>query len=61
MDREKAIRFNLESGLANAIVIGFKNTAEIDEAVMHISKIQMAYQQRQKTEIVELYSALETA
>ena len=40
-DREKAIRFNLQSGLANAIVIGFGNTAEIDEAIMNIGNIQM--------------------
>ncbi len=39
-DREKAIRFNLESGLAHAMVIGFKSTAEIDEAIMHIGNIQ---------------------
>ncbi|MFC1539538.1 aldo/keto reductase [Candidatus Latescibacterota bacterium] len=50
IDREKAIRFNLESGLANAIVIGFKNTAEIDEAIMHISNIQVESTQLQKTE-----------
>lgn len=40
-DREKAIRFNLESGLADAIVIGFKSTAEIDEAIKNISNIQV--------------------
>ena len=40
-DREKAIRFNLQSGLANAIVVGFKSTAEIDEAVKHIGAIQV--------------------
>ncbi|MFC1551624.1 aldo/keto reductase [Candidatus Latescibacterota bacterium] len=49
-DREKAIRFDLESGLANAIVIGFRNTAEIDEAIMHISNIQVESPQLQKTE-----------
>ena len=54
-DREKAIRFNLQSGLANAIVIGFKNTEEIDEAIMHINNIQVESPQLQKTEVVGMY------
>ena len=54
-DREKAIRFNLQSGLADAIVIGFKNTAEIDEAIMHINNIQVESPQLQKTEEVGMY------
>lgn len=57
IDREKAIRFNLQSGLSDAIVIGFKSTAEIDEAIMHISNIQMESQQIQKTEVAGMYSA----
>ena len=55
IDREKAIRFDLQSGLANAIVIGFKNTAEIDEAIMHISNIQVESPQLQKTEAAGMF------
>ena len=37
-DREKAIRFAMQSGLADAIVIGFKSPAEIDEAILNMNK-----------------------
>ena len=36
-DREKSIRFTLQAGLVDAVVIGFKNAAEIDEAIMRIN------------------------
>jgi len=36
-DREKAIRFVMQSGLVDAVVIGFKNTAEINEAILRIN------------------------
>jgi predicted aldo/keto reductase-like oxidoreductase len=36
-DREKSVRFTLQAGLVDAVVIGFKNTAEIDEAIMRIN------------------------
>jgi len=36
-DREKAIRFAMQPGLVDAVVIGFKSTAEIDEALMRIN------------------------
>jgi predicted aldo/keto reductase-like oxidoreductase len=36
-DREKSIRFVMQSGLVDAVVIGFKNTAEIDEAILRIN------------------------
>jgi len=36
-DRDKAIRFVMQSGLVDAVVIGFKNTAEIDEAILRIN------------------------
>ena len=36
-DREKSIRFTMQSGLVDAVVIGFKNTAEIDEAILRIN------------------------
>jgi len=32
-DREKSIRFTMQSGLTDAVVIGFKSSAEIDEAI----------------------------
>jgi predicted aldo/keto reductase-like oxidoreductase len=32
-DREKSIRFAMQPGLLDAIVIGFKSTAEVDEAI----------------------------
>ncbi|MBN1443717.1 MAG: aldo/keto reductase [Planctomycetes bacterium] len=32
-DREKSIRYAMQSGLVDAIVIGFKSTEEIDEAI----------------------------
>ncbi|UCD49957.1 MAG: aldo/keto reductase [Phycisphaerales bacterium] len=36
-DREKAIRFVMQSNLTDAVVIGFKSPAEIDEAIMRIN------------------------
>ena len=36
-DREKAIRFVMQSNLTDAVVIGFKSPAEIDEAIMCIN------------------------
>ncbi|MBN1806117.1 MAG: aldo/keto reductase [Sedimentisphaerales bacterium] len=36
-DREKSIRFTMQSGLVDAVVIGFKNTAEIDEAILRVN------------------------
>jgi predicted aldo/keto reductase-like oxidoreductase len=37
-EREKAIRFVMQSGLCDSVVIGFKNTAEIDEAIERINR-----------------------
>jgi hypothetical protein len=37
-EREKSIRFAMQGGLLDAIVIGFKSTAEIDEAIELINK-----------------------
>jgi predicted aldo/keto reductase-like oxidoreductase len=37
-DREKSIRFAMQPGLVDAVVIGFKSSAEIDEAIMRINK-----------------------
>ncbi len=36
-DREKAIRFVIQSNLTDAVVIGFKSPGEIDEAIMRIN------------------------
>ncbi len=36
-DREKAIRFVMQSNVTDAVVIGFKNTAEIDEAIARMN------------------------
>ncbi len=36
-EREKAIRFVMQSNLVDAVVIGFKNEAEIDEAILRIN------------------------
>jgi predicted aldo/keto reductase-like oxidoreductase len=36
-DREKSIRFAMQSGLLDSVVIGFKSTAEIDEAIKRIN------------------------
>ena len=36
-DREKSIRFTMQADLVDAVVIGFKNTAEIDEAITRIN------------------------
>ena len=33
-DREKSIRFAMQGGLVDAVVIGFKSTAEVDEAIL---------------------------
>ncbi|HEX9000664.1 MAG TPA: aldo/keto reductase [Blastocatellia bacterium] len=38
-DREKAIRYAMTCGFVDAVVIGFKNTAEIDEAVERINRV----------------------
>ena len=37
-DREKSIRFTMQSGLVDAVVIGFKSPAEIDEAITRINR-----------------------
>jgi len=37
-DREKAIRFAMQCGLLDAVVIGFKSPAEIDEAIERINR-----------------------
>lgn len=37
-EREKSIRFAMQGGLLDAIVIGFKSTGEIDEAIELINK-----------------------
>jgi len=36
-DREKSIRFAMQLGLLDAVVIGFKSTGEIDEAISRIN------------------------
>jgi hypothetical protein len=36
-DREKSIRFALQGGLLDCVTIGFKSTAEIDEAIQRIN------------------------
>lgn len=36
-EREKSIRFTMQSGLVDAVVIGFKSSAEIDEAIKRIN------------------------
>jgi aryl-alcohol dehydrogenase-like predicted oxidoreductase len=37
-DRERSIRFVMQSGLVDAVVIGFASTAEIDEAIERINR-----------------------
>jgi hypothetical protein len=37
-DREKSIRYAMTCGFVDAVVSGFKNTAEIDEAVERINR-----------------------
>jgi len=37
-DREKSIRYTMQSGLTDAVVIGFKSTEEIDEAIVRINR-----------------------
>lgn len=37
-DRERSIRFVMQPGLVDAVVIGFKSTAEVDEAIKRINK-----------------------
>jgi putative N-acetylmannosamine-6-phosphate epimerase len=36
-EREKAIRFVMQSDVTDAVVIGFKSEAEIDEAIARIN------------------------
>jgi len=36
-DREKSIRFAMQCGLLDAVVIGFKSPAEIDEAIRRMN------------------------
>jgi hypothetical protein len=35
--REKSIRYTMQSGLVDAVVIGVKSAEEIDEAIMRIN------------------------
>ena len=44
-DREKSIRFAMQPGLLDAAVIGFKSTAEVDEAIMRINRALADYAQ----------------
>ena len=37
-DRERSIRFVMQSGLVDAVVIGFASPAEIDEAIERINR-----------------------
>jgi predicted aldo/keto reductase-like oxidoreductase len=37
-DRKRSIQFAMQPGLVDAIVIGFKSTAEMDEAIAHIER-----------------------
>jgi hypothetical protein len=37
-DREKSIRFALQGNLVDAIVIGMKSAAEVDEAIERIDR-----------------------
>ena len=37
-DREKSTRFTMQSGYVDAVVIGFKSPAEIDEAITRINR-----------------------
>jgi len=37
-DREKSIHFAMQPGLVDAVVIGFKSNAEIDEAIMRMNR-----------------------
>ena len=37
-DREKAMRFAMQPGLVDAVVIGFKSTQEIDETLMRMNR-----------------------
>jgi len=37
-DRERSIRFAMQCGLLDAVVIGFKSSAEIDEAIQRINR-----------------------
>jgi len=38
-DREKSIRYAMQSGVLDAVVIGFASTAEIDEAIERINRV----------------------
>lgn len=42
-DREKSIRFAMQPGLVDAVVIGFKSNAEIDEAIMRMNRALAEY------------------
>ncbi|MBN2137706.1 MAG: aldo/keto reductase [Sedimentisphaerales bacterium] len=37
-DREKSVRFAMQPGLLDAVVIGFKSEGEVDEAIMRINR-----------------------
>ena len=37
-DREKAIRYVMQSNLCDAVVIGFKSPAEVDEAISRVDR-----------------------
>ncbi|HLB72589.1 MAG TPA: aldo/keto reductase [Sedimentisphaerales bacterium] len=42
-DRERSIRFAMQPGLLDAVVIGFKSNAEIDEAIMRMNRALAEY------------------
>jgi len=42
-DRERSIRFAMQPGLVDAVVIGFKSNAEIDEVIMRMNRALAEY------------------
>jgi hypothetical protein len=41
-DRDAAMKFAMNLGCVDAVTIGFKNTAEIDEAIDRMSRVMNA-------------------
>ena len=51
-DRKKSINFAMQNNLTDAIVIGFKSAAEIDEAIMHMNNALAEMAQKEASAVL---------
>jgi len=53
-DREKSIRFAMSCGLLDAVVIGFKSEAEIDEAIERMNRALTASRRAESSSLLSV-------